>query len=278
MNTDPKTTALATTPKPSALGVMASKYNVDATKLYETLRETVFKGASNEELMALVIVANQYGLNPFTREIYAFPKKGGGISAVVGIDGWLRIMNDQPTFDGIEYQFSGEGADMACTATIHVKGRSKPVSVTEYMAECRRETDPWRTCPRRMLRHKTTIQAARVAFGLPGQLDEDSATEVEATATVTTVDPPPKREEKPATVTAPAGDTAEKAPHTELEATVISAGFTFPQFVTWAGKGQHVKDADSLSGWEDIPPDVCKRLLRAKSGMLNQLAAEGGVK
>ena len=48
-----KTTALATTPQPaSALAVMASRVNADPKKLLATLKATVFKKASDEELLA----------------------------------------------------------------------------------------------------------------------------------------------------------------------------------------------------------------------------------
>ena len=43
------------------------------------------------------------------------------------------------------------------------------------MAECKRNTDPWRQWPNRMLRHKATIQAARYAFGFSGIADPDEA-------------------------------------------------------------------------------------------------------
>jgi phage recombination protein Bet len=166
---------LTTTAKPSALATMASKFNVDPGKLLGTLKNTVFKGASDDELMSLVIVANEYGLNPLTKEIYAFPAKGGGIVPVVSIDGWLRMMNDHPQFDGIEFQFTeNDGKLISCTALIHRKDRKHPTSVTEYLAECRRNTDPWKM-EHRMLRHKATIQCARVAFGFSGITDEDEA-------------------------------------------------------------------------------------------------------
>ena len=42
--------------------------------------------------MALLIVADQYGLNPFTREIFAFDDKRAGIVPVVSVDGWSRIL------------------------------------------------------------------------------------------------------------------------------------------------------------------------------------------
>jgi phage recombination protein Bet len=171
-----ETQITASQPKQSALAVMAGKYNVEPAKLLETLKNTVFRGASNDELLALVVVSNEYGLNPLTKEIYAFPAKGGGIVPVVSIDGWLRMMNDHPQFDGIDYEFEHDeqGKLISCTSVIHRKDRAHPTRVTEYLAECRRNTEPWKM-ERRMLRHKATIQGARVAFGFSGITDEDDA-------------------------------------------------------------------------------------------------------
>lgn len=153
---------------------MAGKFSVEPDKLLNTLKQTVFKGASNEELMALAVVANTYGLNPFTKELYAFPAKGGGIVPVVSVDGWLRMINDHPQFDGIEYadEHNDNGELVSCTAIIYRKDRGHPTKVTEYIAECFRNTDPWKM-KHRMLRHKATIQCARVAFGFSGIVDED---------------------------------------------------------------------------------------------------------
>jgi hypothetical protein len=55
------------------------------------------------------------------------------------------------------------------------KNTSRPVTVTEYMNECKRNTDTWKTWPARMLRHKATIQAGRYAFGISGIIDPDEA-------------------------------------------------------------------------------------------------------
>lgn len=174
-----ETTTLAVPAAPqkaSALQLMAGKYSVEPKKLLETLKNTVFRGASDDELVALVVVANEYGLNPLCKEIYAFPAKGGGIVPVVSIDGWIRMMNDHPQFDGIDYEFEHDeqGKLIACTSVIYRKDRAKPVRVTEYMVECRRNTEPWKM-EHRMLRHKATIQGARVAFGFSGITDEDEA-------------------------------------------------------------------------------------------------------
>lgn len=141
-------------------------------ELVTTLKATAFKGnASDAQFTALMIVANQYSLNPWTREIYAFPDKNNGIVPVVGVDGWARIVNENPQFDGMDFEF----ADDSCTCIIYRKDRNHPIRVTEYMSECKRGTQPWQSHPKRMLRHKAMIQAARLAFGYGGIFDQDEA-------------------------------------------------------------------------------------------------------
>lgn len=46
------------------------------------------------------------------------------------------------------------------------------------MGECKRNTQPWQSHPTRMLRHKTLIQCARLAFGFAGIFDQDEAERV----------------------------------------------------------------------------------------------------
>lgn len=173
----------------SALSVMAQRFNCEPSKLLETLKSTAFKNATSEEMMALVVVANEYNLNPFTKEIFAFPAKGGGITPVVSVDGWIRLMNSHPQMDGIEFdEVEKDGKPFSCTAIIWRKDRTRPTKVTEYFSECYRNTDPWNTKPRRMLKHKATIQCARTAFGFTGIKDEDD---------VITIHPEPEKKDHP---------------------------------------------------------------------------------
>lgn len=144
----------------------------DGTGLIETLKATAFKGqVSDAQMTALMVVANQYALNPWTKEIYAFPDKNNGIVPVVGVDGWSRIINSHPQFDGIEFEQDSE----SCTCIIFRKDRNRPIKVTEWMSECKRGTGPWQSHPKRMLRHKAMIQCARLAFGYGGIYDQDEA-------------------------------------------------------------------------------------------------------
>lgn len=157
---------------------LAKQFNIqgDPEELVQTLKATAFRSnATDAQFNVLMIVANQYGLNPFTKEIYAFPDKNNGITPVVGVDGWARIINSHPQFDGMEFTSDAE----SCTCKIYRKDRNHPTIVTEYLEECKRPTQPWNSHPRRMLRHKAMIQAARLAFGFGGIYDEDEAERIE---------------------------------------------------------------------------------------------------
>jgi phage recombination protein Bet len=204
-----KATAVATAPAPlnrnnGLMATFAAKYNVDADKMKATMKATCFRTqpgkpeVSDEQLMALIIVANQYGLNPFTKEIYAFPDKGGGIVPVVSIDGWIRIINERPELDSIEFVDAPAVEGVASLDWIETaitrKDRAKPIRLKEYFAECVRGTDPWKSHPRRMLRHKSLIQCARVAFGFAGIYDPDEAERIAAAIDVTPANAKPKTE------------------------------------------------------------------------------------
>ena len=163
--------------RPSALEALAGKLNVSPGALTTTLKNTVFKGASNDEFVALVIVSNAYGLNPLLKEIFAFPAKGGGIIPVVSVDGWIRIINEHPQFDGIEFNdiVDEDGKLYAIESVIYRRDRTRPIKVTEYMDECKGAGPAWQKTPKRMLRHRALIQGGRVAFGFSGIYVEDEA-------------------------------------------------------------------------------------------------------
>lgn len=152
---------------------LAGLFNIpESGELVTVLKATAFKGqVSDAQMSALLIVANQYRLNPWTKEIYAFPDKSNGIVPVVGVDGWARIINENPMFDGMDFQQDDE----SCTCIIYRKDRTHPIKTTEYMSECKRPTGPWQSHPKRMLRHKAMIQCARLAFGYVGIYDQDEA-------------------------------------------------------------------------------------------------------
>ena len=171
----------------------AQKYSIEGAKLMGILKATAFKvtqgEATNEQMAALLVVADQYGLNPFTREIFAFEDKRKGIVPVVSVDGWARIVNDHPHFNGCEFEYGpetatpdgrGKKAFEWVECVMYHKQREHPIRVREYLDEVyqgpRNNYDgPWQSHTKRMQRHKTFIQTARLAFGFSGIYDEDEA-------------------------------------------------------------------------------------------------------
>lgn len=196
----------------------AERFGVDEGKLMTTLKNTAFRQkngeVSNEQMMALMVVADQYQLNPFTKEIYAFPDKQNGIVPVVGVDGWSRIINSHPEFDGMDFRQSEKVQTMPgakpcpewIECVMYRKDRDHPIVVREYLDECYREpfqgkgqngaytvTGPWQTHTKRFLRHKTMIQCARIAFGFAGIYDQDEAERIQESQSAKPVDATPAR-------------------------------------------------------------------------------------
>lgn len=168
------------------------RFGMEADEVLNILRSTAFKvkdgQATDAQMCALMVVADQYKLNPFTKEIYAYPDKQNGIVPVVGVDGWARIINEHPMLDGLEFAYSettlthkGKTCHEWIECAIYRKDRSKATVIREAFDEVVRSTSfttPWDTHPKRMHRHKALIQCARLAFGFAGIYDDDEAARI----------------------------------------------------------------------------------------------------
>lgn len=190
---------------------LATQFDLpQSEELYMVLKATAFKGeVSDAQLSALLIVAGQHGLNPWTKEIYAFPDKKNGIIPVVSVDGWSRIINSHPAFDGMDFNFSNDmvmmdGANSPAPTwtecVIHRKDRSHPTIIREYLDEVYKApfkpkdggytvAGPWQTHPKRFSRHKAMIQCARMAFGFGGIYDDDEAARIAEASPMKQIDP-----------------------------------------------------------------------------------------
>ena len=103
--------------KASVINSLAAKLECDPAKLMPMLKKTAFATCkTDEEFMAMCMVANTYGLNPILKEVYAFPAKGGQVVPIVGVDGWIKLMNSNPAFDGIEFERARTTARRRSTA------------------------------------------------------------------------------------------------------------------------------------------------------------------
>ncbi|AQX19242.1 phage recombination protein Bet [Bartonella sp. WD16.2] len=176
---------------------MAQQYDLSEQEFREAIFKTCISGnISNAEFLVFVYLANDYGLNPLRKEIYAIPKRGGGIISVVSVDGWLKVIHSHDNLDGVELQenFDNEGNLFSVTCAIYLKDKKYPFKITEYLKECKRNTEPWNQCPARMLRHKALIQCARYAFGLSGIYDKDEAERINEAIYLSEVNDNPQNE------------------------------------------------------------------------------------
>ena len=168
--------------QPSLVKVLAEKYGVEAGKFYGMIRTVIFPSTdkfqpNDEMIMAFLTVCNEYDLNPLLREIYPFIDKNGNLRVIVGIDGWIKVVQRNPKYDGHQFKphMDNDGKLVAVTCQMWRTDRNRSIEMTEYMHECKRDTEPWSKWPSRMLHHKTFIQTARYAFGMNAFIDEDDA-------------------------------------------------------------------------------------------------------
>jgi len=145
------------------------------------------------DLERLLMMAERLKLDPLNNEIYAIEtqadaSKKSHIVLVVGVDGWSKVINSHPEFDGMRFIESEPGDDelpLYFECTIFRKDRKVATSVREYMYEAHTNQGAWLTHPRRMLRHKAMIQCARICFGLSGIYDPDEAVRIFSSKSLT---------------------------------------------------------------------------------------------
>lgn len=168
----------------TALELVAANVGATTEEVTEVIKGMIISsknqhgaGATDAEMAIVASVCAKYGLNPLVKECAAFVS-GGKLQMVVMIDGFYKVVNRQPDFDGVTFEdhFDEKGDLVSITCSMHLKNRSHPVTVTEYLKECKDpKSSVWVKWPGRMLRHKAYIQCARMAFGLTEMVDNDEA-------------------------------------------------------------------------------------------------------
>lgn len=71
------------------------------TSTLSLLKNTVAQGATQDELNMLLYLSKEYHLDPLKKEIYLI-KYGGKSTILTSRDGYLKIANTHPEFNGLE--------------------------------------------------------------------------------------------------------------------------------------------------------------------------------
>lgn len=157
-------------------------------KIVETLRHVWHVSSGKEqltgaEMMQGLALVSRYELDPFAREIYVTKDGKGRVFAIVSVDGWVKILDRTPHYDGFEQEmhFTEKGELEWVETKIHSTKRSHPTTYRGYMTEYQRfggfvsKTAPW---------HMLRIFSLRHAARLFTPLSAAVVTEEEFTAIV----------------------------------------------------------------------------------------------
>lgn len=133
-------------------------------EMLTALRNTVAPGLTEPEFRLFAEMCRATGLNPALKEIWAI-KAGGRLQLMTGINGFLKIANSHPQFDGMEVENTFEGTQLvSCTVKVHRKDRKFPSVATAYLAEYAKPSPVWKQMPSIMLAKCAKSLAIREAF------------------------------------------------------------------------------------------------------------------
>lgn len=173
---------------------VAKKFGVMGAALQRTLANTCFKikvsdteyrAPTAEELMSLMLIAEKLNLNPFIGEIYAFPNQNGGITPIVGINGWRTIAASQPGYSGVRFEFSPDlitvdaiEAPRMVSCFVRVRrpdgSEFESQGIAFFKEKYQSRSSAWKSQPCQMLMNKAQIQAIKNTFpSCSGLYDED---------------------------------------------------------------------------------------------------------
>ncbi len=136
----------------------------------EEVRHWIHEAALPEAVLKIILVtAKRYQLNPILGQIDWEANLDGSYEVYIPIDGWISLIHRQSSFKGLTFDQSPEtehGIPIWMECTIYRSDLNHPITVREYYAELKTNHPSWQQMPRRMLRHKTLQQCARLAFGI----------------------------------------------------------------------------------------------------------------
>lgn len=164
---------------------LAKRNGLDVATYEATIKATCMPQPFQEhEFIACMLIAVRLDLDPIAREILFTRAKQGHVQPLVGMDGWITLAQRHDQFKG--YTFKEErdatGNVIACTGIFHRADWAEPLSITEYMAECKGTGDGWDKTPIRMLRNRTLTQGVRLIVGVAGVMAPDEFYQWQASA------------------------------------------------------------------------------------------------
>ena len=165
-----------------------------------TIKRTVARGATDDELVMFLHLAKAYGLDPFAKDIWFIKDRTGTPIIMTSRDGYLKIANRDENYDGMDadvvyqgdkfnklkdgvehvYETKNRGNPVGAYAMVYRKDRTRPVYVYAPFSNYFRDTKVWRQYPHAMILKVAEAMALKRAFSISGlvtreELDESDA-------------------------------------------------------------------------------------------------------
>lgn len=163
----------------------------------ETIKRTVAKGATNDELGMFLHLSQQYGLDPFAKDLW-FIKMGNQAPVIMtSRDGYLKIAQRNADYDGIdsdvvyendsfrktregvshEYSVKNRGRIVGAYALVYRKSIGRPVYVFAPFGDYNKGNGTWKTYGHAMILKVAEAMALKRAFSLSGLVTSEELDE-----------------------------------------------------------------------------------------------------
>ena len=262
-------------------------------RVIDTIRATVAKDASPQELEMFLHLCNQYQLDPFRKEIWFIKyksNKGGSATPTIitSRDGYLKIAQQHPDYQGLMSQevrendyfemqpdsgtvihrfaqpISNRGQIVGAWATTYRKG-FKPLSIFVNYSEYAGNSDIWRKYPSSMIIKVAEVFVLKRQFSITGLVTrEELDSEIPGAAAPSFSQPIPDKQDPPVQVVPTNG---------ELLAVQQQLGWTAEQLGSYIAMVQQ-KNGQQPKRWKDLDPSwkidiyemLQKRLQKMRGG------------
>jgi phage recombination protein Bet len=144
----------------------------DQREMVDAIKQTVCKGATDAQLRMFIEVCRTTGLNPWLREVWFVAEKS---MIMAGRDGYLRVANEHPAFDGIETRVERDDKQIPIKAvcTVWRKDRTHPTICEAYFSEYKSASPVWTKYPSAMISKVAEVLALKRSFAINGVVSEE---------------------------------------------------------------------------------------------------------
>lgn len=177
--------------------VTTTQVNEITKERKDLLINTVAKGATNDEFIMFMHLADKWGLDPFAKEIWFIKYQNNPPIIMTSIAGYYKIANDYPTFDNVVcqeikegdiYQMDSNGNvtfTMGATrgkligayASVFRKDRNRPTTAFVELTEYSTGKNLWASKPSTMIKKVAESVALRKAFNFSGLYTQEEMDE-----------------------------------------------------------------------------------------------------